>query len=219
MTIVVGIRGGNGVLLGADSAGTSGGWGDQRPREDAKVFSLSELVAVGYCGSYRMGQLLRYNLTLPELAVGRDPFEWAVQQFIPAARTTLKTGGLARVDSGVERLPGGFLLAVRDRLLSVEVDLQVAEASFPWAAEGSGFQVAAGALAAELGFEGPPAADETLEQVARRALEVAAKLNAYCRPPFQFIRTKRVTDKEVDTARALLDREPAVEASPTQAGE
>ncbi len=193
MTCIVGIRHDNGVLLAGDSVGVNGG-GDASMRKDPKVFALNRHVAIGYTSSYRMGQLLRFNLALPAIvdAVGDrrsdDAFEWAVKEFIPAARTALKDGGYAQTDSGEER-GGFFLLAVRDRLFEVQSDYQVAEPTPVYLATGSGEPFAIGALHALCSPTAKTITKAKARDCATKALEAAVFHNAYVRPPFQFVET------------------------------
>lgn len=205
MTVVVGLRGPNGCVLAGDSAGTIPGWGDQRERKDAKVFSLSDTVAIAYCGSYRLGQVLRHNLTLPDLPLDTDPHEWAVKKLIPDARKALKEHGILHAENGIEGLErGGFLLAVRNRLFGVESDLQVAEDEFPWRADGSGFQVVAGHMIG-LGYVDDFGDGQDLRSIALAAVKTAEKVNAYVAGKPVVVETKRWTADELKLAREIVE--------------
>lgn len=63
MTCIVGIADGKKVWIGGDSQGTAGH--ALTIRADTKVFVKDPMV-FGFCGSYRMGQLLRHSLSLPK---------------------------------------------------------------------------------------------------------------------------------------------------------
>lgn len=194
MTCIVGIRHDSGVLLAGDSVGVNGG-GQAQMRRDPKVFQINRHVAIGYTSSFRMGQLLRFNLALPAIvdAVGDkrtdDAFEWAVKEFIPAARTALKDGGYARNDSGTES-GGFFLLAVRDRLFEVASDYQVGEPTPSYVSTGSGEDIALGAMHVLLGTNGKPPTKAKAREIATKALEAAVFHSAYVRPPFEFVDTQ-----------------------------
>jgi ATP-dependent protease HslVU (ClpYQ) peptidase subunit len=168
MTCIVGIKSERGVLIGGDTQG-SGGW-NQRDRMDDKVFLLGKhrRVAVGFTSSYRMGQILRFHLTLPDLDSDLDPYEWAVTRFVPAAREALKAHGYVKIENSREE-SGTFLLAVRDRLFSVHDDFQVAEVAAPYNACGCGEEYAMGALHAVEKMKGAP------RWKLRVALEAAAR--------------------------------------------
>lgn len=203
MTVVVGIRGKKGVLLAADSAATLVGWGDQRERQNGKAHLLTDTVAVAICGSPRISQLIRF-MNVPDLPLGTDEYRWAVQTFIPAVRSVLSSGGCLKTSNGVESFYGDFLLAVRNRLFSVGGDFQVAEEDFPWTADGSGGEVAAGHFRSILGERTDPVDDDKLLSLARAAVETACELNAYCRGRVTHVRTKRFTAEEKRLAEEVL---------------
>lgn len=193
MTCIVGIRHDGGVLLAGDSVGCDGGGGAQM-RRDPKVFALNRHVAIGYTSSYRMGQLLRFNLELPAIvdAVGdpvtTDAFEWAVKSFVPAARSALKEGGYGTTKDGAD-VGGFFLLAVRDRLFEIQSDYQVAEPAPHYVATGSGERYALGAMHALHGPSSPLVNSKRARELAAKALDAAVFHNAYVRPPYEFVET------------------------------
>lgn len=164
-------------------------------RKDPKVFLINRHVAIGYTSSYRMGQLLRFELSLPAIvdAVGdkrtEDEFEWAVKEFIPAARKVLKDGGYLTTKDGAD-VGGFFLLAVRGRLFEVASDFQVGEPTPAYVSTGSGEELALGALHALLGPGADAPSLERARTLATKALEAAVFHSAYVRPPFEFAETK-----------------------------
>ena len=155
MTCIVGLVQDGAVYLGGDSAGIRG-W-DLRLRADPKVFTRPFTIhrsrstdqarlVVGYTSSFRMGQLLRYELAIPEWnSLLHTPHAWAVQVLIPTIRTTLKEGGYVKREN--EREEGGaFLIGFQGHLFQIESDFQVAATLDPFAACGCGDQAALGAL-------------------------------------------------------------------------
>jgi 20S proteasome alpha/beta subunit len=205
VTVVVGVRGRNGVLLAADSAATVVGYGKQRERRNGKVHLLNDTVAIGICGSPRISQLLRF-MAASKPPLERDPYEWAVESFIPDVRKRLRDGGTLEVSNCVESFYGGFLLGVRDHLFEVGGDLQVGECEFPWTTDGSGEDAAAGYFHAQLGDGLDPISDEKLLGLARGACQSAVELNAYCGGKITHVRTKRYTEAEKKLARVVLGR-------------
>lgn len=180
MTCIVGMVAHDGVVhIAGDSAGTGHG-GRTVIRRDPKVFMLGEM-ALGFTDSFRMGQILRYALSLPPRAEGIEDMSYLVSQFIPAVQAAMRDAGWLRQADG--RYDGGtFLLGYRGHLYSVEEDFQVAEIEGAFTAIGSGEHLALGAMEAL----------ECLEPIQRmtRALEIAAKHNAYVRAPFVFVQTE-----------------------------
>jgi ATP-dependent protease HslVU (ClpYQ) peptidase subunit len=155
------------------------------------VFNLGDHIAIGYCGSFRMGQILRYHLAVdPPLTELRrdDAFQWAVETLIPAVRDAFKENGWSRVKEGVEQ-GGHFLVAVRDRLLQIESDFQVAEPGMSFDAVGSGDLVAFGVLAALLDDQEAPTLEKA-ERAALKALEISETFTPTVRGPFQVVTTK-----------------------------
>lgn len=142
MTCVVGIAHNGRVHLGADCQGSKG-WA-QLDRVDGKVFHKGPMV-MGFTSSYRMGQLLRYKLALPEHHDGVDVFEYMVAHFVDAARQCLKDGGYTTVTNSSEQ-GGVFLVGYRGRLFCVEADFQVGERVGGFDSVGCGADIALGAL-------------------------------------------------------------------------
>lgn len=182
MTCVVGIAvPGRGTVIAFDSLG--GGDGRARIRRDRKGAKLQPWLALGYTTSYRFGQILTHHLDLGSSAPA-DPYDWAVTAFVPAARAALRDhGGLKReneVDAG-----GDVLLGVRDRILVVHSDFQVAELAAGFNAVGSGTDEA---LAAMWSLT----RNTTLapRRIAVKALEAASEWTVYVRPPWHVLGTR-----------------------------
>ncbi|AGL18763.1 hypothetical protein [Actinoplanes sp. N902-109] len=172
MTAIVGLVAGKRVLIGGDSAGVAGM--SLTVRADAKVFRKDRYL-FGFTTSFRMGQLLRYSLTLPRPDGDLDAF--MATTFIDALRDCLKTGGWAMKDN--EREEGGtFLVGVKGRLFAIHDDYQVAQAADGYAAVGCGDQIALGALHATEGLGLEP------RHRVLRALAAAERFSAGVRGPF-----------------------------------
>ena len=180
MTCIVGIEHKDGVLLAADSMSSN--------HYSADVASVAKLFRVGQHGfgftsSWRMGDLLRYHLALPD-PPAKDLHRHLVTVAIPAIRACLKEGGFATVNNGVET-GGSFLIAVRGQLFTIDTDFQVARSSHKYDAVGSGSLAALGALSATIG--GDPRARATA------ALVAAEKHTCHVRRPWRFLSTTTET--------------------------
>lgn len=178
MTCIVGITDGHTVTIGGDSAG-SDGW-HVAVRSDSKVFQVGPYL-MGFTTSYRMGQLLRYSLSIGE------PDTWDVDRFmattfIDAVRECLTAGGYAKNDSGREE-GGQFLVGIHGRLYVVDEDYQVGHTIAGYAAVGSGYLVALGSLHST--------AQTPLDSRSRTvmALEAAVELTSGVRPPFTVVQS------------------------------
>lgn len=130
MTAIVGLAQSGAVYIGGDSAGVSGT--SLTVRADTKVFRKSRYL-FGFTTSFRMGQLIRYSLTLPKPAGDLDAF--MATTFIDAVRDCLKGGGWAAKENDREE-GGTFLVGVRGQLFAVYDDYQVAKAADGFAAVG-----------------------------------------------------------------------------------
>ena len=186
MTCIVGIRHDGKVTLGGDSAGVGGYC--LTVRADEKVFkkhdAAGEWWAFGYTSSFRMGQLIRFNLELPEVRPKPDAlFEFMATRFIDALRRCLKDGGWA--EKKFEQEAGGtVLVGFRGKLFCVEGDFQVGEPVDDYLAVGCGADVALGAMYAssELGsIQSDPDAQVL------RALHAAERWSAGVRAPFHTV--------------------------------
>lgn len=151
-------------------------------RKDPKVFERDGVV-MGFCGSFRMGQLLRFNLHLPRVPESGDIYEWMIVEFIPKVRDCLKDGGLVQVSDNVESGNGSFMVGVRDQLFIIEEDFQVADLADNYAAIGCGDFIALGSLHST---EGKYSSRKRLEM----ALNAASYHSAWVQAPYTILRTQ-----------------------------
>ncbi len=172
MTCIVGLLSGGQVYIGGDSAGTSD-W-NLTLRADPKVFRLGPFL-FGFTWSYRMGQLLRYSLVVPERDPAIDAHHYMVARFIPAVRECLKAGGFARKENEQEE-GGQFMVGMEGKLFVIDSDYQVGIPMHGYDAIGCGAQAALGALYAT---EGQEARTRVLT-----ALAAAERFNIGVRRPF-----------------------------------
>lgn len=170
MTCIVALEYEGKVYMGGDSAAVAG-W-DIQATANPKVFLVGDFL-IGYTSSFRMGQLLQYNLTIPENIDG-DDMRYLVTKFIPAVRECLKEGGYTKVDNSRED-GGYFLVGYRGRAYKVANDFQITRMANGFIATGCGEGYALGALAA-VEIVDP-------EKAVIRALEVAGMFsNGVCSP-------------------------------------
>lgn len=182
MTCIVGLIDKGKIYMGADSAGVSSY--SLRARSDPKIFIKDDFI-MGITTSFRMGQLLRYNLQVSPRPESLDVFEYMVTTFIEAVRKCLKDGGFAEKKDEKEKA-GAFLVGYAGRLFCIESDYQVAETLLSYAAIGSAEDIALRVLFAN-GHLKP-------EERILQALEAAEQFNAGVRRPFVI---KQLGDKNV----------------------
>lgn len=180
MTCIVGLVDKGIVCIGGDSLGVGGS--DCTRRKDQKVFKNGAFI-MGYTSSFRMGQLLRFNLSPPKHHPDQDVFEYMVKEFVEEVRRCLKAGGYSRINNN-EESGGTFLVGYRGRLFNIQNDFQVGENLCGFDACGCGFPFALGAL-----FESKDSGREIEDRV-RSALEAAQEFSAGVREPFHFLKTE-----------------------------
>lgn len=162
------------VYIGGDSAGFDESSFNIQIRGDTKVFRTGPLL-IGFTSSFRMGQLLRYSLNIPEPQVKGDDMRYMVAQLVPAIRKCFEVGGFQKDDNGQEE-GGTFLIGYNGNLYEVEDDYQVAIPADGITAVGSGGEIALGAMHA-MSLSCP-------RKSIKKALEIVTYLNATVRPPF-----------------------------------
>ena len=176
MTCIVGLVHEGTVFIGGDSAGVAGL--SLVVRADEKVFRNGDFL-MGFTTSFRMGQLLRYNLYPPRRHPDDDIHQYMVVDFVNAVRGCLKAGGYASKEDEVES-GGTFLVGYAGHLFTVNSDYQVGIPEDGFAAVGSGQDIALGALFATQGQATPR--DRVLT-----ALRSAERFNAGVRGPFHIL--------------------------------
>ncbi len=150
MTCIAGFIEGETVWMGADSAGI-GGYA-LTVRADQKIFRNGPML-FGFTSSFRMGQLLRYALVIPDRHPNVAIDKFLATTFVDAVRECLKTHGFAKKTNEVEE-GGTFLVGYGGRLFCIQDDYQVEESVDPFNAVGCGHDVAKGALFATLALKG-----------------------------------------------------------------
>lgn len=133
-----------------------------------KIFTVGDML-IGYCGSYRQGQLLQYRLVLPPAISGQTLEEWLHIDFVDSVRKVLTGNGVMFIDKNVE-LNDPFLVVVAGRIFTVQEDLSLLESVDHFDACGSGEDYARATMNAALshGISKP-------ERILTEAIEAAAK--------------------------------------------
>lgn len=178
MTCIVGLVEKGKVFIGGDSAGVS--HLDYSIRKDEKVFKNGEFI-FGFTTSFRMGQLLRYKLNVPEQHPNeKDDYKFLVVDFIDAVKNCLKDNDFASKDRDVVK-GGTFLVGYRGNLYLIESDFQVGKVNKPFDSVGCGESYALGAMEVILSEK------TTAQEKIFKALDVAQKFSAGVREPFNIV--------------------------------
>lgn len=180
MTAVVGIIAGKKVWMGGDAAATCSSTLSQTLVRDPKVFISGEML-YGFSGSFRMGQLLRFNFNAPEHPDDMDDTTYLHTIWVDSLRECLKEGGFTKIEDSIETAPEcSLLIGYRGKLYIMESDFNILEPAHPYAAIGSSGDFSLGALSA-LFRSGKRLSPRKKIEI---TLLAASDLSASCRPPF-----------------------------------
>jgi hypothetical protein len=178
MTCIVGIETPRGVVLGADSLGADPESWSASEHAEPKVFRVGPYV-IGFTTSFRMGDILRYHVTLPKPPAQAPLHRHLVTKVVPVLRAAFRRHGFLASKEGAD-VGGDFLIGVRGRLFHVFADHQVGRAAHGYDAAGCGAQSALGALSVCADVKRP-------RESLRRALVAAERHNMGVRGPWKFL--------------------------------
>lgn len=178
MTVIVAVVSDDGeIVFGADSASTDDS-GTLGLRGDAKLFERDGYI-IGFCGSYRVGQLVKHEMRLPCIEDGYDE-RFMVREFIPRLRKLLSKNGCMNT-TGVDKMEDGssLLVGFNGCLFVIADDFQVEVAQDDYVAIGAGAQIALGSLHAD-----KTAGHLTAREAVENALGAAERYCSTVRGPF-----------------------------------
>lgn len=145
MTCVVAVLGNDGTFcLAGDSAAVEDNMIVKRATP--KVFQIGEF-AIGYCHSFRLGQIIEHFLKPPALTKELDRKEliaYMVTKFIPALKKTLEDNDYPFQDD--EKTDWSLIICVRNTIFTIESDFHVGCDYNNFAAIGAGAEYALGSI-------------------------------------------------------------------------
>ncbi len=175
MTCIVAIEHEGNVYIGGDSA-AAGGW-DINEIAFKKVFRNGDFL-IGYTTSFRMGQLLEYELSVPKQDEV-DDMRYMVTKFVPAVRELFKNAGFTKTENNREE-GGLFLVGYKGKVYRVDDNFQVIQYQGGEYAVGCGYAYALGSLETNK-FNSP-------ESRILKALEISAFFSNGVRGPFYVVK-------------------------------
>lgn len=179
MTCIVGIADGKGgVHIGGDSFGSDGHAGVILA--EPKIFQIGEFV-IGYCGSFRMGQILQYQFDPPSREEGQTDMAYLITSFIDHFRFTLEHTRFFSKEEPLEEKMGPCVLGYRGEVYVIQDDLAILHVVDDFVSVGSGGEVANAVLYATREIELDPASRLVL------ALDTAAYQLTSVRGPFHYL--------------------------------
>lgn len=164
MTCIVAIKQDNLIILGGDSAASGGN--RIVSRKDKKIFKKKNL-HFGFSGSFRVGQLIKYQLQITKKPDNTSTTEYIVNFVVSSIIKLLTDNKLVKNNE----MDCNLIIVCEDYIFKIDSDFQVEVSEDSYVAIGDGADVALGSLYALAGFDISP-----LEK-ARIALEASGK---YC---------------------------------------
>ncbi len=142
MTCIVGLEYDGKVYMGGDSAAVANS--NLQLTDTPKVFEKQKML-IGYTWSFRMGQIIQYAKTVPEIKEYPDNYEYLVKSFVPFLRNIFKDAGWLIVEKSRDE-GGQFLIGLRGELFEITSEFAVLRMADGFNAVGSGSYYALGAL-------------------------------------------------------------------------
>lgn len=144
MTCIIGLVQDGKVYIGGDS-GASDSYSLLQTNL-CKVIKRSPFI-MGYCGSFRMGQVLKHSLKVCEQESSESDLSYLVNEVMDSVRELYREKGILKITENIEE-GGEFLLGYKGSLYSIESDFQVNSFGHNYHAIGCGSDYALGAMMA-----------------------------------------------------------------------
>jgi len=169
--------------MGADHAASDDKTGWILSRKEPKCFKVGQY-GIAFTDSFRMGQILQYSWNPPKYTPtktnsGLDKFMRT--KFVDSIKQAFKDGGYGSIGSSSDEDTGGiFIVGLEGRIFTIDEDFHVGENVVNYMAEGSGGQIALGALYATKNQKNP-------KLRIKAALEAATEFNMSVAAPYTYI--------------------------------
>jgi ATP-dependent protease HslVU (ClpYQ) peptidase subunit len=184
VTCIIAIETDGQVVMGGDRMGSNGHTGE--PVSFPKIFQKDNLL-IGYCGSFRMGQLLQHALDVPLKTLTDDVDRWVSIDLMQAMRKAYKENDWDnKRDDVAEAYP--ILLAVSGRCYEIQADFSYLRSMTGEYVTGSGSSYAQGSMHST---RGKASAKKRIEM----ALQAAAEYVVSVAGPFDFYVSKAKVSK------------------------
>lgn len=179
MTCIVGIAKNKKVFMGGDSCGATSA--SYVACERSKVFTIetgTQTFLIGGAGSFRMLDILEYDLEIDRPYPGVTDDQFMRTNFINCVRGCFKKNGLSSLQSE-ESAPGPFLVGFKGNLYKIQYDYSVLNCPKLGYSIGSGSDPARGSLFTTWSMK----KKETPEKRIKIALDSAESVNPFVRSP------------------------------------
>jgi ATP-dependent protease HslVU (ClpYQ) peptidase subunit len=183
MTCIVSLKQDDKIYIGGDTAAVAGL--SVNVRLDTKVFKNKKML-IGYAGSFRFGQLMRFAFKPPKHETGKDDYEYMCVDVVRSMQKCFGKHGFDGQNKKDEKETSGqMLIAYKGQLYEVYEDYQVGIPADSFVAIGCGGDLALGAMEALQNV--PNSAKISAEDKINIALGAAAKFNGGVLPPFNIM--------------------------------
>ncbi len=178
MTCVLGYKTENSIIMAAESASICECSLDKKIRIDEKLFVRDNMI-FAFSGSWRMGQILKYSLFIPNQPKGMSDHEYMCSLFVDEVILVFEEKKFGTIDNN-EVSGGFFLVGYNGNIYVIESDFQVGVENTPYHAMGCGESFSLGCLHALEGTHMSPKDKLT------KALDAACKFSAGCQAPYTY---------------------------------
>ena len=206
MTTIAGVEAFGGVVLGADSMARIGDDDGSNTDGCPKLWRPREDVVMGFSGSYRHGQCLKYWMNLPKGPTAAESNEeWLTTSFVNEIREAYQAGGVSNGDG-----EWAILMGIGPELWQIDGFCGVMRSNLGYHAIGSGGSYALGSLftTASVNYattaETSPDGIVTPDARLAFALSSAAQFSFATRAPFQFENNYPYTMQQNTPAEELV---------------
>jgi ATP-dependent protease HslVU (ClpYQ) peptidase subunit len=179
MTCIVALEHQNSIYLGSDSAFSDTQTILSLSNSD-KIFSNNNFI-FGVCGSLRLAQLLQYDYKPPKQPKKLSDIQFLVSIFCDDLRSYLEE---KEHSFGTEEnvFYSAVIIGYNKKIYLLDEAYQISRPNYNYICEGSGKQVALGAMHVLMNIEDKP------ENKINQSLEAAAKHTCFVQPPFHILK-------------------------------
>ena len=175
MTCCIGYKTNKKIYFISDTQGSNDD--NKEIRLDPKIFKMNNML-FATCGSFRMRDVLRYELDIPKLKIGEDIDRYIRTTVINAIRDLFVDKGICiKTDETDLASPGDILINIKDKIYKIESDFQVGEINKPYVAIGCGAREAMAAMSMYERFFNLPETKKEVNTFLINTLATVAELN------------------------------------------
>lgn len=178
MTCIVSFLYNNEIILAGDKSGSNGFL--KVNIKEPKVFHKKDFM-IGYCGSFRMGQILKYVWEIPKRKVDQTTENYIYIDIITSIKKCFKDNGFGDEDKNKF---GNFILCYENRIFEVQQDMSILEHEMNIVCIGSGEYHAVAAVQVLMEYE------KDVEKILGRVFKIVSSNIVSVSSEFDYITSK-----------------------------